>query len=143
MRTNRKHNLPAGPPVPRLPISCLLQAADLFRLRGFLTPEGYWLREIMLCRGSNAVKDYSESLVYTVFEEAAEQPKGSVISFFPESQVYCIWKVPCTTVLQGWKELLGPQVTISEIIPRITDLLDWKELPGLQIIIAGKVFLCN
>ena len=97
----------------------------------------------MLCRGSNAVKDYSESLVYTVFEEAAEQPKGSVISFFPEPKVYCIWKVPGTIVLPGWKELLGPRVTLSEIIPRITDLLDWKELPGLQSIIAGKAILCN
>ena len=87
----------------------------------------------MLCGGSNAVKDYSESLVYTVFEEAAEQPKGSVISFFPEPKVYCIWKVPCTTVLQGWKELLGPQVTISEIIPRITDLSGRKELFNRQI----------
>ena len=94
MRTNRKHNLPAGPPVPRLPISCLLQAADLFRLRGFLIPEGYWLREIMLYRGSNAVKDYSESLGYTVFEEAAEQPKGSVISFFPNHRFTVSGKCP-------------------------------------------------
>ena len=97
----------------------------------------------MLCRGSDAVKDYSESLVYTIFEEGTEQPKGSVISFFPEPQVYCIWIVPCTIVLPGWKELLGPRVTISEIIPRMTDLLDWKELPGMGIILIEKDFSRN
>ena len=94
MRTNRKHTSPAGPPVPRLPISCLLQAADLLRFREFLTPEGHWLQEIILCGGSNAVKDYSESLVYTVFEEAAEQPKGSVISFFPNHRFTVSGKCP-------------------------------------------------